>query len=303
MKKLILVLACVVSTMVLAGCDITIRIGYSSKDTNISALEAGSILKEMETSNRLDVLLEKYGRVMYRGAGVTKDGTSSEFTLYRDDARCVMEDADGLLVIENGEAYGRNTDGLIYRYLFVGNFDEFLKEHVIESPFAYDINEKIVSFHEENGIIYMETAIQSPDATVTSSLADYGYQAGDFDSLAEDYIVDASTGEMLEIRSYVVKDGVRTMYLEYSLTPACSEYSPDPEIVRSVFKPGDPRVVVVRPEGNDGDYAQVVENGCSVIIYMPDGYEKMLYTDPECTVPLEYVDREKDLLVYLKKIR
>lgn len=286
----------------ISGCSgINFNINVND-NADVLAKAEGDYLEELEGPNSFDALIEKNGRLLYAVSSYMKDGSSSEYTIYKDDKRYVVNDDEGTLIIEDNEAYGydKGTD-CPYRMLFADSFDEFAANTEYTSFYIFNTSEEITSREEKDGLIRLETVM--PGSGDGGLIEYFGYAKGEADTIICEYTIDAATDEILELNSYVVIDGKKTLYSAQTLEKDAPEYIPDQSITDGVFGEDVRTVTAVADAGSDSEkkYTQTVKKGGSVHVYSGSSFYDRLYTDSGCVTPLSSVDRSADATVYLKR--
>ncbi|MCR5508159.1 MAG: DUF3089 domain-containing protein [Lachnospiraceae bacterium] len=287
--------------MTVSGCS-EINVNINLNDTGeAQASGDGSFYEELNEANLFDSIVERNGRLFYEAKNYMKDGSEDEYTIYKDETRYVINDMDGILVIEDGEAYGYDTALEIpYRYLFIDNFDRFTEETEYKTFCIMDDQEEIVSRYTEDGLIYMETTLPGD---VAGYFTWFGYTEEEVDSVFEEYVIDEETKEIISLKSYVVNDDEKTLYSEQILDLDCEEYVPDQELIDGIFGEDVRTVTVITDAGTDREkeYVQTITKNGAIQVYAGNDYYKTLYSDPGCVTLIEGVDRTKDLTVYVKR--
>ncbi|MCD8347336.1 MAG: hypothetical protein LUD16_05160 [Lachnospiraceae bacterium] len=269
-----------------------------------NASEEDNLLQELEEPNLLDELVARYGRVSFKNTYYWVDGTESEWTVYQDDTWYVDENYQNLLIDEDGDVYGidyeENNKG--FRFLFVGKtgYQSLKDEMEVVSLFAYNEDEQILSREDKDGMIYLETIAYYTDDYTADELSDYGYYANAYEYEVADYVIDAETYEILEMKVYVGYEDEVTLFLESYLDREPEQYTRDEELCDSIF--GDDYSLSIATDGGTDEeviYTQSVKEGCMIWIWR--GYEledNYYYVDPECT---EYAEEITDYdIVYVK---
>lgn len=265
--------------------------------------EDTSLLSDLEEINTIDSMVDRNGWVFYTIKEIMADGTSNSYTIYQDKTRFVSEDDYALLIEENGDVYGMDTElDLPIRYLFIGDtYEEFVEEYKRESIYEYDEEEKITSKEVKDGVLYLETELakESYEEYYTA----YGYTSDDVDYILSEYEIDSETKEIFEIKTYVILGEEKTLLSDVILDKECEEYVLDQEITDGVFGSDSRTVSVVTDTGTTDEkvYIQTVAKGSSVIIYIPEEFEETIYADAEYTEEIK-IDRMQDQTAYLKRI-
>ncbi len=265
-----------------------------------------SYLVEIESVNTLETLTQKNGKILYLIEGYMKnDKRKYEQDVYKDSARYITTDASGTLVIENGSAYGVNREtNRPYRYLFPGTYETFQRNEISSSFYKADEGEHIISSKEEGDLIYLETKI--PIESCGYICEAFGYTTDEVEHVEAEYEIDAKTREILSLKSYIVKDDKKILFLEQKLDRGSAEYNLLDELKKPVF--GDEgselkTVVAITDAGTPQEkrYQVSAAEGCDIIIYYGNEYEPVLYADPECTREINPESQGTDMTGYLKK--
>lgn len=282
-----------------SGINVNINID-NNKET--AGTPDNAFLEELEDVNSFDSLIARNGRLFYELSGYMKDGSSEEYTVYKDDKRYVVSDAAATVIIEDEEAYGYdNILDCPFRFLFTDNRDEYVTESEYTTFYIFNSDERITSMDERDGLIFLETL--APSTSDTDILEYFGYDKNKADSIFAEYTIDAATDEIIELKSYVIDDDEKTLYSVQTLVKDIPEYIPDKSITDSVFGQDVRTVTAIKDAGSDREkkYTQTINKGGSIRVYSGNDFYDSLYTDPDCVSPFSKMDRSADLTVYLKR--
>lgn len=301
-NRIVGLISCICLLMVISGCsgiNVNIRINDSNEaDADLKEIS----LEDLATTNSFDSLIKRNGRVLYTLGGYMKDGSQEEYTIYKDDQRYVVNDIGGTLIIEDNEAYGYDqVAGCPFRMLFLDNYEEYITNTEYTTFYMYNSEEEIASIEERDGLIYLETV--TPGDADTGILEYYGYAKDEVETIIAEYTVDAITNEILENNSYVVIDGVKTLYSVQTLEKDVNEFIPDQKLIDEVFEEDDRTVTVFTDAGTEREqkYTQTIKKGGSIRVYAGNKYYDKLYEDKDCVAPLSKVDRSEDATLYIKR--
>lgn len=265
-----------------------------------------SFISEAEAANRLDALVEKYGKTAVKTNYLFKDGTTSSEYYYKDAERYVYELGDYVYIDEDGEIYGFDDNvSLPFRTIFVGDgcYEEYRSAAELAEVFQYGETEEITSQKTENGVTVIESTY--PKEADTAFYASLGYTDDEVDSYKYVYEFDESTKELKSLRSYIVKDGQDSLIIDMVIVPDCEEYVPDEQLRAEIFGDDSRTLTVIAAPGTDDEktFTQTVKKGSAIQVVASLIYEQKLYTDKECTVELsdDGLDRMADQTVYMKK--
>lgn len=304
MKKQICVsgVLLVLMAAVLTGCNGENQDTEEPQETGL-AQEDIAFLKELEEVNAIDSMAERNGRVFYTITEITADGTEDSYTVYEDEARYVLTDDYGILIEENGDVYGMDTEqGIPYHSLFIGDaYEDFVTDYKQKLVYAYDTEERITSKEVKDGMIYLETEL--PIELAGGYYEAYGYTSDNVDYILSEYEIDSETKEIFRLKTYMVSGEKKALYSEVVLEKECEEYVPDQELRDGVFG-GEARTVSVITDAGTAEektYTQTVTKGGEISFYIPEEFEETLYADAACTEAVE-ADRTSDQTVYLKRI-
>lgn len=268
--------------------------------------DPSSVLMEIESANKFDTLVEKYGKLAGRTTYISKDGTEFSEYCYKDTDFYVYESGSYVYIDENGDVYGFNdTVNLPYRTIFIG--DNYSEEYRSMAEgvalFGYSDYEEVTSQKTENGVIVIETTIQKDsDTWLYESL---GYTADEIDHYKYVYEADENTKELSGYKAYIVKEEQEIPALEVTVITDCETYVPDEQLRASVFGDDFRTLTVITDPGTEDEktYTQTVTKGSVFEIAASEEYDPQLYSDKECTQVLtdENLDTSADQTVYMKK--
>lgn len=304
MKKKIVALGImlILTSAVFVGCGEKNQDADNSQEVS-SVQENTSFLSDLAEINTIDSMVDRNGRVFYTIKEIMADGTNISYTIYQDKTRFVSVDDNGLLIEENGDVYGTDTEeNLPIRYLFIGDtYDDFVEEYKMEAICGYDAEEKITSKEVRDGVIYLETEL-AKEAYEEYYIA-YGYTSDNVDYILSEYEIDSETKEIYDLKTYVVFDEEKTLLANVIRDKECEEYVADKEITDGVFGSDSRTFSVVTDAGTTDEkiYTQTVTKGSGIIIYIPEEFEETIYADAEYTEEI-VIDRTKDQTGYLKRI-
>lgn len=275
-----------------------------NSQTSAVEVEDDTFMKDLEESNKIMSLIDKYGKVFYESKQIVKDGEEFEWSYYRDNDRFVFDSYYCSYIVEGNDVYGMNYEANCpYRGLFIGDeYERLMADIEIESIYEYFEEEEITSKKEKDGMIYLETKMsQEP---FEGYYAGFGYAKEEVDYSAVEYVIDADTLEIFEITSYFVVGGEKVLYEYVKFNNECEEYVPDKELVDTVFG-SDTRTVTVVVDAGTADektYSQTCGKGCAIQSYYPlEEFEYITYKDKECT-EVAGADLTVDSIIYLKRI-
>lgn len=265
-----------------------------------------NLLSLIAQANSKEGLLEWSPRVAAQYQFYYGDGTIASGYAYCDKYRCAVECPDGITMEDQGNVYGFDNDNkYIYSALFVGDsyaaFDESL--HAYVTGFTYDTREEILSQVKVGNIIYVTTRMDEMPENFYES---YGFTPKEGDSYKGYYQVDLQSKVILEMKFYLTRaDGtqLQTLYMTRIQDPAY--YEPSSVITNSVFSV-EARLVTVMEVDENGHAAvlqtQRVGKGSVVEIFLPEGYDPLIYADAQCTRVLDKTrDLAKDCTVYIRR--
>ena len=304
MRKIgLLGLALVCSMVIFTGCGGQ-KQGADNAETSTVEVNYDTLMKDLEESNKNVSIIDKYGKVCYEAKDIVKDGTEYSWSYYQDKDRIVSDDYYGYCIVEGNEAYGTSYEiNNYFRTLFVGDsYELFLTEYKMESIYQYSENEELTSKQEKDGVIYLETKIsQEP---MEGYYVGYGYEQDEVECVVTEYMVDADTLEILELKAYFVVGEEKKLYNVINRNKECEEYVPDKELEDKIFG-SDTRTVTVIVDAGTADekkYSQTCGKGCAVQIYFSlEEFENKFYANKECTEVAE-MDLTTDSISYLKRI-
>lgn len=301
-NRIVRLVSCICLLLVISGCSgINVNIGINDSKEADSDLKEIS-LEDLATTNSFDSLIKRNGKVLYTLGSYMRDGSQEEYTIYKDDKRYVVNDINGTLIIEDNEAYGYDqVADCPFRMLFLDNYEEYITNTEYTTFYLFNSEEKISSIEERDGLIYLETV--APGDADLGALEYYGYAKDGVDTILAEYTVDAVTDEILENKSYVVIDGVKTLYSVQTLKKDVDEYTPDQDLIDDVFEEDDRTVTVFTDAGTKREqrYTQTIKKGGSIRVYAGSKYYDEVYEDKDCVTPLSKVDRFENATVYIKR--
>lgn len=289
-----------VLTGMACACMLT---GFSSTDTQAAESD---ILKEMESANTEETLLSKHEKIGFRTTYTFADGTVCSTYSYGDSQRVVTEDDYGVVIDEHGDVYGfDNERKSAYHMLFAdGTYEEYKDTYLNLDQFQVDAEESIVSQQEQDDIIKVCTSVDD-QSFVDNVAVGYLYEAGDVESLAYEYEVDAESYELMKTTLYaVLPGGEKDLICESDTVLDPETYVVDEQIYKAVFE-GDMRTVTVTENpGTEQEkvYTQTVSKGNDILLQLPSDCEGTLYTDEACTVKYEDIaDKNADINLYFTR--
>lgn len=302
MKNLcILGMALVCAATVFTGCGKE-KQDVDNLQTSTSKTEDGDLLKDLEEANKIDSLVDKYGRVFYESAAVLKDGQKYVMSIYQDENRQVRIDESRTLIIEDEEVYGMDANiNAPFRVLFVENaYEEFMAMYKITVMYDYSEREELISQEVKDGKLYVETKMPE---VYEGYFASYGYAEGEIDYETFEYVIDADTLEILELNSYFISGDEKYFCGYLKRKEESEEYVPNKTIVDVVFG-SDTRTVTLITDAGTADekkYSQTCGKGCAVQIFTPQQFETKYYLDGENSQQNE-IELIEDVTYYFKRI-
>ena len=310
MKKKICVLGMVfaLASAVFAGCGEKDRSETDSQEQSseqevTSEQDYNEFMQELERINSVDSMINKYGYAGYTCKETLADGSDFLYTIYKDENREVYTDKYGVLIKENQDIYGNDEENDLYiRYLFIGDtYEEFRSFYFDVSIHEYSEKEEVTLKEVKDGMIYLETEIK--DGIDKELLATYGFESENIEYILTEYVIDESTLEIYEVKSYVVMGNQKNIFLSVKWEKECEEYILDEEIIEGVYGDDSRTLSVVVDEGTADEkvYTQTVTKGSAIIVMIPEEFEQKVYADPECTEEA-IVDKMNDQTLYLKRI-
>ncbi len=269
----------------------------------VQEIEEPNTLQEILDQNSMEALKSRYDRYSYTTDYISADGSRERYIIYFSDKRYATISTNEILIDDNGEVYGyqRFLNGM-YRYLFIDNYEEFVEKIEIQDAFTYFEGEKIMSVYEKDGFWIIETDLPR-EKDLSRGYENYGYTANTLDTIRQVYTVDPRAMDILNLKAYAVKGDKKTLYYDQTLTVNCDEYIPDQKIIDGVFGEDYRTVNLITDAGtvNEKVYTQTVTKGNSFKVFFGDAFEEALYLDPACTVSLKSVDKNADILLYVKR--
>lgn len=275
---------------------------YGAKDTIEADNHESGILEELGEANQFDSIVDRNGRLFYTVNCIFKDGHESPYTIYKDGTRYVQDDEYRLLIIEDDDVYGYDKEEEEYfRCLFIDSYDLFVESWELSAVYRPDEREEILSREDKDGIIYLETS--GAGECVEDVYTSYGFSREDVDSVYCEYVIDEDTLQILDVKSYVVKDDEKILYSEIILDADCDEYVPDEELMDGVFSDDSMTLTVITDAGTDDEkiYSRTVTKGSCIRVEPGDDFYYELYEDPGCEIKAVDIDRTEDETVYLKR--
>lgn len=293
-RNVVLVLLAVI---LLVGC----MSGCAKKDN--------AVLKQIDAANTTEALVKNNGRVAYRNSFYLTDGSVLSGYAYKDGNRYVVEDDYGVMIDENGDVYGFDTErNKTYRYLFTeGMYEEYAADPMSQplTLYMYDEAEKVVTSEEKDGVLYIETENEYFLQEFAEDIAYAGYDMEDVESMTLAYEADAKSLELLKIENKLkLKDGKEVVLADVVRVMDCEEYQPDEQLMAEVFSDDARSVTIITDAGteNEKSYTQTIGKDGEIIPSFGEEFEYALYLDPECTEEFEGAEENpKEATYYLKR--
>lgn len=310
MKKKICLLGMVfvLALAVFAGCgekdqSETNSQEQSSEQEVTSEQDYDEFMQELERINSVDSMINKYGHVSYACIETLADGSNFLYTVYKGENRDVYTVEQGFLINENEDIYGMDVETNSYmRYLCIGDtYEEFRSFYFDVSIHEYNEEEEVTLKEVKDGMIYLETEVK--DGINKEVLATYGFESENIEYILTEYVIDESTLEIYQVKTYVVQGNQKNLFLDVKWEKECEEYILDEEIIEGVYGDDSRTLSVVVDEGTADEkvYTQTVTKGSSIIVLIPEEFEQKVYADPECTEEA-IIDKMNDQTLYLKRI-